>query len=662
MPSSSRARVRAPFAAALSVLLALGCVHAARAQAAPSFWFAGTRLILTRTQSVDGNVAVSVRDPAFVGFLSRLGATVSWQPGERYVVVTASDGRTITFTLGSNAYRDGTSAAQAPFTPFATAADAFIPFATVARALYVSLVPENDETVLEPQIGGLDVRQEGPRTIVTLQGAVPMRFRKTAETSERLVLTFPGVATTLQATRQIDTAGLTSVAFTVGGDPRNPSTTVVFDGAALSIHAMYPNSSARAVTIAFAPEGVALAGGPVPSAWDGTRAEAAVPETSVAAAPPAAPVRPAAPTGPPAALPAPLPSERGFAPIPAQSAGPTMLTAVDVTPSGPGAVIRVALGGPARYEWHRLPDGRWYVDFHDVSLGIAAVDRELGLPAVQSLRVQEISFGPPLGIASVVRLALTLNGDHAIRIAPAAGGVTVTVAPTPETAVATSGIGAEGFATAAVPSAAPVGTPAAVPAGTNPRLIVLDPGHGGTDTGAMGNGLVEKVLTLDIALQLRTILQSRGWVVKMTRTQDTDVVAPNDDARTELQGRCDIANNAGARLFVSIHINAFTDPAVHGTTTFYYKPDSATFAEDVERRLVADLGTQDDGARRGNIYVVRHTTMPAILVETAFLSSPSDAAKLKDPAFLHRVAVGIAEGIGDYAGSPNAPLPALQRE
>jgi N-acetylmuramoyl-L-alanine amidase len=188
---------------------------------------------------------------------------------------------------------------------------------------------------------------------------------------------------------------------------------------------------------------------------------------------------------------------------------------------------------------------------------------------------------------------------------------------------------------------------------TNPRLIVIDPGHGGSDTGAMHNGLVEKVLTLDISMRLRTILTSRGWTVKMTRERDVDVVAPDDDARTELQGRCDVANNAGARLFVSVHINAFTTSDLNGTTTYYYKPGDETFAEAVQHRLIPLLGTKDDGVKHENLYVVRHTTMPAILVETAFLSNPDDAAKLRNPAFLQNVAEGIADGIGDYAGSPN---------
>jgi N-acetylmuramoyl-L-alanine amidase len=236
-------------------------------------------------------------------------------------------------------------------------------------------------------------------------------------------------------------------------------------------------------------------------------------------------------------------------------------------------------------------------------------------------------------------------------------GATVTVDSAIDVSLATSGAGQIGNALAAAPSDAwKYGSPAPPPPGSNPRLIVIDPGHGGSDTGAMHNGLVEKSLTLDISQRLRAILVSRGWTVKMTRERDVDVVAPNDDARTELQGRCDVANNAGARLFVSVHINSFTQSYLNGTTTYFYKPNDQSFAAMIQRRLISLLGTKDDGARRENFYVVRHTTMPAVLVETAFLSNPDDAARLKSPAFLQNVAQGIADGIADYAGPPsNAP-------
>ncbi|MBV8150826.1 MAG: N-acetylmuramoyl-L-alanine amidase, partial [Candidatus Eremiobacteraeota bacterium] len=188
----------------------------------------------------------------------------------------------------------------------------------------------------------------------------------------------------------------------------------------------------------------------------------------------------------------------------------------------------------------------------------------------------------------------------------------------------------------------------------NPRLIVLDPGHGGSDTGAMRNGLVEKDLVLDIAQRLEALLVGRGWTVKMTREADVDVYGPNAADVAELQARCDVANNAGARMFVSIHANSSTSPAPNGTTSYYWKPEDRALAAAIQTHLIGLLGTKDDGVQKERFYVIRHTTMPAALVETAFVSNSDDAARLRSSQFRQDIAEGIADGIRDYAGAPGS--------
>jgi N-acetylmuramoyl-L-alanine amidase len=190
----------------------------------------------------------------------------------------------------------------------------------------------------------------------------------------------------------------------------------------------------------------------------------------------------------------------------------------------------------------------------------------------------------------------------------------------------------------------------------NSRLIVIDPGHGGSDAGAQHNGLTEKSLNLDVSLRLRDLLVSRGWVVKMTRQTDVDVYQPNDSARDELQARCDVANAAGARFFISVHTNSFTSSWQHGTTTYFYQAQSYGLAQAVHERLAATLPTADDGIIKENFYVVHHTKMPSILVEMAFLSNPTDAAYLRTDGFLQKMALGIADGVGNYASSPSQPV------
>jgi N-acetylmuramoyl-L-alanine amidase len=202
---------------------------------------------------------------------------------------------------------------------------------------------------------------------------------------------------------------------------------------------------------------------------------------------------------------------------------------------------------------------------------------------------------------------------------------------------------------------------------------VIDPGHGGGDAGAAHNGLVEKVLTFDIAQRLRTLLVAQGWTVRMTRDTDIDPVSPenlarmrtdgkpNADDRAYLQTRCDVANAGGARLFISIHINSAPSTSAAGTTFYWYKPQDAALAQALERSVIPLTGTQDDGTRHENFYVVRHTTMPAVLVETAFITNPGDVALLRQPAFLQNVAQGLANGVKAYTGAAQ-PNPVSVRQ
>jgi N-acetylmuramoyl-L-alanine amidase CwlD len=267
---------------------------------------------------------------------------------------------------------------------------------------------------------------------------------------------------------------------------------------------------------------------------------------------------------------------------------------------------------------------------------------------------------------ATVRVGLTLPSPRSVSLVPTSTGLMLAIGAQDDTGTQVTGTGEllPGRLYTGIVPLPPIQAPADVTGAdqtwkfggsgsvpTNPKLIVIDPGHGGSDTGAEHNGLVEKELNLDISKRLQTVLVSRGWQVKMTRETDIDVFAPNDSARDELQARDDIANKAGARMFVSVHSNSFTTSEQNGTTTYYYKADSYALAEDVHSRLAGVLPTADDGVRKDNFYVIHHASMPAILVETAFLSNPSDAALLKQASFLQKVAVAIADGIEDFAAN-----------
>lgn len=182
--------------------------------------------------------------------------------------------------------------------------------------------------------------------------------------------------------------------------------------------------------------------------------------------------------------------------------------------------------------------------------------------------------------------------------------------------------------------------------------IVLDPGHGGSDSGARGhNGLMEKTATLAISKNVAAILRSSGAVVTMTRDTDVDVYGPMASDRDELQARVNAGNaSAGNEIFVSIHCDAFTSPSAHGTSTFYYQSSyrGRLLAEAIHEAIVAETGLASRGAKTARFYVLRNSAMPATLIETAFISNYQEEALLGDPDFQYKIAVAICRGISRY--------------
>jgi N-acetylmuramoyl-L-alanine amidase CwlD len=685
--AGSPMRRRSLLTLALTLGLALGLCLPGRAQTllpANNFWFGGTQLAFEHAQSRYGQLAVATDDGGLGRFLAKLGAVLSYQPGQNSIVVTSSDRRVVSFTLGDPHFSVAGVEQMAAFAPFASGGVAYVPFLDLARALYVDPVQDGATVVLQPQLASLEVRPQNRMTLVTLRGASPLRFKRlSGPGDEDLLLAFLGTASTLQAQRDISAAGLKSVTIRVDGTARNPTTVVDFSTASGGVRVLGPSDSPNAITLAFAAAGVALGGTPIPPAGNAALATAPLlagdqvagtgpgvtAVTATGAAPPAPTLPPygdqsandnPATTSSGAPLESPTPTAYGLA--------PATIGALDTQSTGDGFNVNLSITGDVTYEWHRLPDNRWYVDFKPATLAVPAQDRPLEDPSVLSLRVKPF-IGPNDRLATV-RIALTLASPRTIGLIPTSDGLTIAVGGQDDTSDQKVGMGEllpGRLYTGIVPlppvEAAPEQSMpgpdeswkfgSSVP--TNPRLIVIDPGHGGSDTGAEHNGLVEKDLNLDFAKRLRAILLARGWQVKMTRDDDVDVFGPNASAHDELQARCDVANKAGARMFVSVHSNSFTTSELSGTTTYYYKANSYALADAVHARLTAVLPTKDDGIRKDNFYVIHHSTMPAILVETAFLSNPGDAALLKTTAFRQRVAEGIADGIGDYASANPQP-------
>ena len=189
------------------------------------------------------------------------------------------------------------------------------------------------------------------------------------------------------------------------------------------------------------------------------------------------------------------------------------------------------------------------------------------------------------------------------------------------------------------------------------NLVVLDPGHGGKDTGARGAYINEKDVNLKIALKAGELLKQKGIEVAYTRT--TDIYLELTSSRDEIS---EIANLLNPGLFVSIHANAASNnPAAHGTETYYYAPvdndllflqldERKSLAENLQRQLIAKLKRPDRGVKQNSYWVLKNTTMPSALVEVAFLSNPEEEGLLQQEYFLDLAAQAIADGIAAYMG------------
>lgn len=183
------------------------------------------------------------------------------------------------------------------------------------------------------------------------------------------------------------------------------------------------------------------------------------------------------------------------------------------------------------------------------------------------------------------------------------------------------------------------------------KKIVVDPGHGGSDPGAIGkSGLAEKDVTLAISVELQKLLQEQKAKVMLTRNSDRDVHSEHASDVQELQSRVDVANKVGADLFVSVHIDSFADRTARGTTT-YFLPKSdrdALLAAKVQKALVSQIGLFNRGIHENNFYVLNHTTMPAVLIEVGFISNAAEEALLQRPDYIKSVAYGIYSGIVSF--------------
>jgi N-acetylmuramoyl-L-alanine amidase len=183
----------------------------------------------------------------------------------------------------------------------------------------------------------------------------------------------------------------------------------------------------------------------------------------------------------------------------------------------------------------------------------------------------------------------------------------------------------------------------AVPTNDGKKVVIIDPGHGGRQSGAVSvTGAYEKDFNLAVGLKVQTLLQQH--------TEIQTVITRQDDTELSLQQRVDIAQLNQADIFVSIHGNKFTTPVPNGIETLYSRKESKDLADILHKHVLPITGFKDRGVKTASLHVTRETTMPAVLLELGFLSNPADEAMMLTEDYQNKCAQAIVDGIVEYLG------------
>lgn len=175
------------------------------------------------------------------------------------------------------------------------------------------------------------------------------------------------------------------------------------------------------------------------------------------------------------------------------------------------------------------------------------------------------------------------------------------------------------------------------------KIIIIDAGHGGTDPGSVKQGIQEKDINLQIALQLQKRLEAKGYKVVMIRDDDTAI---------SLKNRAKLANQAKGDLLISIHQNSFRDASVHGIEVFY-TPGKGTYddrlANCIQEALISYTQAKDRHVREiTNLLIIRESNMSACLIESAYLSNDTERELIQTKDYQDKVVTGIIEGIENF--------------
>lgn len=311
------------------------------------------------------------------------------------------------------------------------------------------------------------------------------------------------------------------------------------------------------------------------------------------------------------------------------------VSAVNLAERGKCSYIKIHLSGPVEYEWHRFkaPDDRFFIDIHNAVLAGKKKTMKPNDPHIEEIRVAQFQMKPE----PVVRVAVELKDRYIFRVTRPPAPTTILTFEVSGEKISSDDMVLDGYGVTSYPR-------------PERRVICIDPGHGGIDAGACNNALNlrEKDITLAIARQVSALLVAKGWNVILTRTTDRDVSYYGSSDTEELSARVKVAREMKADIFISIHCDASLNRNVRGISTHWYKSIDMPLATEIHKSLLLRLKNKNRKIHQNSFYVIAYSKMPAVLIETAFISNTEDAGNLATPAYRASIAKAVAEGIEAY--------------
>lgn len=190
--------------------------------------------------------------------------------------------------------------------------------------------------------------------------------------------------------------------------------------------------------------------------------------------------------------------------------------------------------------------------------------------------------------------------------------------------------------------------------------VVIDPGHGGYDPGATRKGIMEKQINLEVSQEIKKILKENNVEVILTREGDYNLAIPGlhkkEAKRYDFDKRIELAKTFGADAMVSIHVNVSRRKCT-GPEAFYYKKSTQgkLLAECIQKELHQIRGMNHRTVKTGSYYLLTHTSMPCVIVETGFINNPEEREKLLDKKHQQALAKATSQGIVDYLKAKDNP-------